>query len=79
MLTENDLLKLIQKSLKLKKKISLSSNSDNTPEWDSLGHLSILTALDKKLMGKTSKLGALATANSVNKIIKILILNKLIK
>lgn len=79
MLTENDLLKLIEKSLKLKKKISFSSNSVNTPEWDSLGHLSILTALDKKLKGKTSKLAALAEADSVSKIIKILISNKLIK
>ena len=79
MISENDLLKLIQISLKSKAKITLKSNSDNSQGWDSLGQLSILTALDKKLKGKTSKLGTLAVADSVDKILKILKSNKLLK
>ena len=79
MISENDLLKLIQISLKSKAKITLKSNSDNSQGWDSLGQLSILTALDKKLKGKTSKLGTLAVADSVGKILKILKSNKLLK
>jgi acyl carrier protein len=79
MISENDLLKLIQTSLKSKAKINLKSNADNSQGWDSLGQLSILTALDKKLKGKTSKLGTLAVADSVGKILKILKSNKLLK
>ena len=79
MISENDLLKLIQTSLKSKAKINLKSNADNSQGWDSLGQLSILTALDKKLTGKTSKLGTLAVADSVDKILKILKSNKLLK
>ena len=79
MLTENNLLKLIQSNIKSKKKINLNSSSKNTPEWDSLAQLSLLTALDKKLKGKTSKIGALSAADSVIKILKVLKSNKLLK
>ena len=79
MLNEKDLYKLIQVSLKTKSKIDINSNSNNINGWDSLGQLSILTTLDKKLKGKTSKLGELADADSVKKIIKILKSNKLLK
>ena len=79
MISENDLFKLIQTSLKSKAKINLKSNAVNSQGWDSLGQLSILTALDKKLKGKTSKLGTLAVADSVGKILKILKSNKLLK
>lgn len=79
MITEKDLLKLIQSSVKSKKKINVKSSSRNTPEWDSLAHLNILTILDKKLKGKTSKIRSLAEADSVIKILKVLKLEKLIK
>ena len=79
MITEKDLLKLIQSSIKSKNKINVKSSSKNTPEWDSLAHLNILTILDKKLKGKTSKIRNLAEADSVVKILKVLKLEKLIK
>jgi acyl carrier protein len=47
-------------------------------EWDSLGHLAILVALDKKFNGKVSKIDEMASADTVKKIINLLKLNKLI-
>ena len=41
----------------------------NTAEWDSLGHLSILSALDKLTKGKSSKID-LTQADSITKLIK---------
>ena len=62
-----------------KGKIDEKSNSNNVEPWDSLGHLSIITALDKASKGKTSKIKALADADSVKKIYEILKKNKIIK
>ena len=61
-------------------KVSVNDDNsmDNTEEWDSLGHLSILSAIDNALDGKASDLTDLANADSVGKIIKILESNKLI-
>jgi acyl carrier protein len=63
---------LIKKSLKTKVKVNEKSSTNNIDEWDSLGSLSILTALDKATKGKTSKIKSLAEANSVSKILNIL-------
>ena len=52
---------------------------DNLDEWDSLGHLSILSAIDQELDGKASKLSALAGATSVSSIIIILEENNLMQ
>lgn len=79
MISENELLKLIKNSIKSKNKIDIKSNSNNTEGWDSLGQLSILTSLDKKLKGKTSKIASLANADSVQKLLKILKSKKLLK
>ena len=76
---KKDIFKLIKKSLKTKKKIDLKSNSKNIADWDSLGHLTILTSLDKKFKNKTSKLFKLSTATSVKEIVSILTKAKLIK
>ena len=76
---ENELIKLIKKSLKTKQKIDINSKSNNIEEWDSVGHLILLTNLDKQLKGATSNIADIATADSVKKIINILKKNKLIK
>ena len=47
-------------------------------EWDSLGHLSILVALDKKFSGKAAKISELSKATSVEKIAEILCEHQLI-
>lgn len=47
--------------------------------WDSMGHLSILVALDTRLDGKVSEIGEMASANSVRVISDLLRLNGLLK
>tara|TARA_B100001057_G_C22640567_1_gene868069 strand:- start:261 stop:476 length:216 start_codon:yes stop_codon:yes gene_type:complete len=51
---EKKIISIVSKALK--KKVNLKSNVRNTEEWDSLGHLSILSALEKATKGKTSKI-----------------------
>ena len=52
-----DLRKLIAKALKIKvSKINLKSGMSVIEQWDSLGHLSILIALNKKLGKKQEKI-----------------------
>lgn len=51
---------------------------ETVKEWDSLGHLNILTALDKHFSGKVGRIPELARATSVKRIIEILHENRLI-
>jgi acyl carrier protein len=64
-MTDDNLIKLVSKSLKAK--VNLNSDSNNTPEWDSIGHLSIISALDKLSKGKTEKID-LSECYSVKKL-----------
>ena len=52
MISAKDLLKTVQQALELKKEVGLNDSVDTLKEWDSVGHLAILVALDKKLGGK---------------------------
>ena len=74
---EKKIIDLVKKSLKTKSKISTNSNNSNISEWDSLGHLSILTSLDKITKGKSANLKSLSDAYSVKKILSILKKNKI--
>ena len=76
---EKKIFSIIKKSLKTKKKIDIKSSFKNIEEWDSIGHLILLTNLDEKLKGATSKISEIAKANSSKKIINILKKKKLIK
>jgi acyl carrier protein len=78
-MNEEKVFNLIKKSLKTKSKIDKNSSSKNIEEWDSLGFLSILTALDKETKGKTSKLNSLANADTVSKMLVILKKEKILK
>ena len=71
-----DLLSLIKNALEVEH-VDLSSSMDTIEEWDSLGHLSILSAIDERLDGKASDISDLASATSVEKIINILEKNSL--
>lgn len=65
-MNEKKILEIISKALK--KKINIKSNVSNTEEWDSLGHLSILSALEKATKGKSSKID-LTEVQSVKQIV----------
>lgn len=51
---EKDIISIVSKALK--KKINMKSSVKNTEEWDSLGQLSILSAIEKATKGKSSKI-----------------------
>ena len=73
-----DLFKIISSALEVDS-IDQNSSMENIEEWDSLGHLSILSAIDESLNGKVSDLSELASATSINKIINVLEENNLIE
>jgi len=66
---QNKFKKVIASSLKVKiSKIKMSTKIGDLEEWDSLGHLALLTALDKVTKGKSSNINGLGTATSLKKI-----------
>ena len=71
-MNQDDLCILIKEALDADDNIDINSSSDNIPEWDSLGHLSVLTALDDATGGKASSLSDLSEATSVTKIVDII-------
>ena len=77
-MTKNDLFSLIKNALDAEEEIDMDSSAENISEWDSLGHLSVLTALDEATNGKASSLNDLSSAISVIKIIEILESNEII-
>lgn len=78
-ISDNDVLEIIRKALNPKQqKITLDSTSDNVEEWDSLGHLGILVALDKVFDKKVGRISEMASAGSVKKILQLLKDNSLI-
>jgi acyl carrier protein len=67
------LIKLVENALEMQPNtISIDSNSENTEAWDSLGHLSILIALDKAFNGKVGKIQDMAMAKSIQTIMSLL-------
>ena len=64
---------IIEKALELEPEVlKEDSESERIENWDSLGQLSILVALDKHFNGRISSLSEMAEANSVPKILSIL-------
>lgn len=73
MLDINELFTLIAESLDVEREtIKETSSSESIDEWDSLGHLSILSALDEVTDGKASEVEELAAALTIEDLIKIL-------
>ena len=80
LISKKDLIKILSKSLNIsEKKINEKTNSKNTKEWDSLNHLNILIAINKKTSKKAEKLQELSNAYSLKKISQILKKNNLLK
>ena len=77
--SEREILEIIQDTLELEGKVlAIDSSMEDLEEWDSIGHLSILTNLDKVFEGKAAEIQELATADSVQKILQVLRDNALI-
>ena len=73
MINKLTLISLIAESLEVDEAdIDENASSETIEEWDSLGHLSILSALDDLTDGKASELDGLADSLSLNDLIKIL-------
>lgn len=51
--------------------VNIDSSVDNTTEWDSLGQLGILSALDKASNGQVNDYREFNTASSVKEIIEL--------
>jgi acyl carrier protein len=68
---EEIIINIIKSALQVDK-VTIDSSTDNLEEWDSLGHLSILVALDREFEGNLAGISDMATADSVKKIILIL-------
>jgi len=77
-INEKDVLRVIQDALNTDSKLTLDSTSEDVEEWDSLGHLGILAALDKLFGGKTGDIREMGNARSVQEILQILRDNSLI-
>ncbi len=73
MINQEQIIKVIADALGVSdKKINLNSKSSEIPEWDSLGHLSILNALSQNFEGKYKESQELASATSIKEIIDCL-------
>ena len=80
MIIQSKLLDLISKSLNVSRdKIDISTNSESLEECDSLGHLTILSAIDKATDGKASEIETLSSCSSVKEIFENLKKNNLAK
>lgn len=53
-MNEKEVISIVSKALK--KRVNAKSSSKNTEQWDSLGQLSILSAIEKATKGKSSKI-----------------------
>ena len=69
----HDIVTTIEKALEIPSgSVGLDAESEDVEGWDSLGHLSILTALDELFEGKVVEISEIATATSVPKILTVL-------
>lgn len=70
---QDEIIEIIENALELNPgSINVDSSSENTENWDSLGQLSILVALDKHFDGKISGISEIAEANSTKDILSTL-------
>lgn len=65
---------IIERALGLKPgSIKDDASAKTVTEWDSLGHLKVLTELDSEFDGKLAEIDALAEATSIKQIREILL------
>jgi acyl carrier protein len=71
MISRKHALALIANALNVPQ-VTEDSRAEDLPDWDSLGHLGILTALDSATGGKAASIDDLAQATSVREILDAL-------
>jgi len=78
-ISKSDVISAIETVLELDSgTLNEESRADEFEEWDSLGILGVLVALDKLFDGKVGKISEMATADSIAKILTALRKNSLI-
>ena len=64
-MNEKKIIEIVSKAIN--SKVNPKSSWKNTPAWDSLGHLSVVSSFDKITKGKSSKID-LSNADSIKKL-----------
>ena len=68
-MNKNDFIVAIASALEVEiSVITMDLKIDDIPEWDSLGHLTILSYLDDLTEGKAAEIGNLGVMESLNEI-----------
>lgn len=71
--TKKEIIEIIKTALDVSdQEITINTSAITVPQWDSLGQINIIVALDKAFEGKVGELEELATAGSVARIVEIL-------
>lgn len=80
MISYQNVVEIIEEALEVPSGTIRNEQSNEWAEkWDSLGHLSILIKLDKRLSGQASSINELSNAYSIDEICKVLKDNSLLK
>tara|TARA_B110000977_G_scaffold186727_1_gene253028 strand:- start:340 stop:579 length:240 start_codon:yes stop_codon:yes gene_type:complete len=77
-MNKKDLFSKIAEALEVNDEITLESSNETILQWDSLGHISVLSMLDDETNGASSEIVDLTQATSVKRIIEILSENDLL-
>ena len=73
MISEDDLFKVVSKALLTElKEVNMESNSDNLPNWDSLGHIDMILEIRNHFGDDYKEDPRLSGASSVKEIFEIL-------
>ena len=79
MKTKEEVILTMESALELERgSLSMDTQMDGIEQWDSLGQLSILSALDELFDGLIAPIPTISQATSVRDILNTLIENKLI-
>ncbi len=69
MITEDEIINIVAEAIGVEKNdLNMDSSMSDFSEWDSLGHLTILSSLDEKLGDKYEESEELSSANTVREI-----------
>jgi hypothetical protein len=72
-ISQSEVIAVVENALEMKPGLlGENTRAEEVEMWDSLGHLSILVALDKLFDGKIASINEMAEADSMTKILNIL-------